>query len=98
MLTLSAQGHVPASGTYRDRALYDVDALRQLGTTSGGTAIVTGVVADRIAWLESSVTTEDAARWLDWDRRDFERVAKEQGLTQGRFARWAREDIAGAGR
>lgn len=94
VLTLATQGRAPVAGTYRDWALYDVDALERLAATGDGQAVITGVVAARVAWLESSITTENAARWLDWDRRDLERVAKEQGLTQGRFARWAREDIA----
>ena len=37
---------------------------------------------------------EDAAQWLDWHPRDLERVAAEQGITAGRFGRWARTDIA----
>ena len=35
--------------------------------------------------MENSVTTEDAARWLEWDARDFERTAAAQGIKAGRF-------------
>ena len=69
-------------------------AIERLGTTEDGKATVIGVVGERIAWLENSITTEDAAKWLEWDARDFERVAAEQGVTEGRFRRWAREDVA----
>ena len=43
------------------------------------------MVAARVAWMENSVTTEDAARWLEWDARDFERTAAAQGIKAGRF-------------
>ena len=91
---LSKHGHVDVVDYYKEWPLYDVAAGRRLGTTPQGRELVAGVVAERIAWLENSITTEDAAQWLEWDRRDLERVAAEQGITQGRFHRWAREDIA----
>jgi hypothetical protein len=94
VLTLADQGHVGVVDYYKDWPLYDVAALRRLGTTPDGRELVAAVVGERVAWLENSVTTEDAARWLEWDRRDFKRVAGEQGITPGRFGRWAREDVA----
>jgi DNA polymerase III epsilon subunit-like protein len=91
---LSKHGHVDVVDYYKEWPLYDVAAVRRLGATPEGRELVAGVVAERIAWLENSITTEDAAQWLEWDRRDLERVAAEQGITHGRFGRWAREDIA----
>jgi hypothetical protein len=94
ILALAGQGHVDTVDYYKDWPLYDVAAVRRLGTTENGTAIAAAVVAERQAWLADSVTTEAAARWLEWDRGDLKRVAAEQGITPGRFARWARTDIA----
>jgi hypothetical protein len=91
---LSEHGHVDVVDYYKEWPLYDVAAVRRLGATPQGRELVAGVVAERIAWLENSITTEDAAQWLEWDRRDLERVAAEQGIAPGRFRRWAREDIA----
>jgi hypothetical protein len=91
---LAEQGHVGVAGYYKDWPLYDVAAVRRLGTTEDGAAAVTAVVAGRQAWLAASVTTEDAACQLGWDRRDLERVAAQQGIRPGRFRRWARADIA----
>ena len=82
------------SSTTQGVASYDVAAVRRLGTTPDGRGLVAGVVAERIAWLENSITTEDAANWLEWERRDFERAAADLGITQGRFHRWARGDVA----
>jgi hypothetical protein len=79
---------------YKDWPLYDVAAVRRLGATEDGAAVVAAVTAERQAWLAASVATEDAARQLEWDRRDLERVAAEQGIKAGRFRRWARADIA----
>ena len=60
---------------------------QSLGATEDGKATVASVVAARVAWMENSVTTEDAARWLEWDARDFERTAAAQGIKAGRFRR-----------
>ena len=91
---LSEHGHVDVVDYYKEWALYDVAAVRRLGTTPDGRGLVAGVVAERIAWLENSITTEDAANWLEWDRRDFERATAALRITQGRFHRWARGDVA----
>lgn len=94
IVTLAGQGHVDVVDYFKDWELYDVAAVRRLGTTEDGTAIAAGIVGERQAWLADSVTTEDAARWLEWDRGDLKRVAAEQGIKPGRFGRWARTDIA----
>jgi hypothetical protein len=94
LLTLVSQGRVDVVDYFKQWALYDTGAVRRLGTTEDGRVIVAAVVADRQAWLADSITTEDAARWLSWNRRDLERVAAEHGIRQGRFGRWARTDIA----
>jgi DNA polymerase III epsilon subunit-like protein len=90
---LVGEGAIPSVGDYKGWALYDVAVVRQLGTTEDGKAVVTATVTERIAWLEASFTTEEAAEWLDWDPADFTRVADEQGIAPGRFQRWARTDV-----
>jgi hypothetical protein len=94
IVTLADQGHVGVVDYYKDWPLYDVAVLRRLGAAEDGRAVVAAAVGERQAWLADSVTTKDAARWLEWDRRDFERVAAGQGIRPGRFGRWARTDIA----
>ncbi len=94
LLMLVKQGHVTEVGWFKKWALYDTAAVRRLGTTEEGIALVTAAVAERQAWLADSITTEDAARWLDWNRADLERIATEQGIRPRRFRRWARTDIA----
>jgi hypothetical protein len=80
-------GHVDCVDYYKDWPLFDVAAVQRLGTTEDGKAAVASVVAARVAWMENSVTTEDAARWLERDARDFERTAAAQGIKAGRFRR-----------
>jgi hypothetical protein len=91
---LIEHGHVDVVDWYKDWPLYDTAAVRRLGTTADGIALVTATVSDRQAWLEASITTEAAAGWLGWRARDLARVAAEQGIRPGRFGRWARVDIA----
>ncbi|GAB3278483.1 hypothetical protein GCM10027589_04660 [Actinocorallia lasiicapitis] len=79
---------------YKKWALYDVAAVRALGTTDDGRQVVEEIVADRLAWLAASITPQDAARWLDWHPSDLERITKERGLKPGRFGRWERTIIA----
>lgn len=91
---LISQGHVTEVDWFKKWPLYETAAVRRLGTTPDGIELVTDIVTDRRAWLDASIGTEDAARWLGWHARDLERVAAEQGITPGRFGRWARTDIA----
>lgn len=93
-LDLANAGHVDSVDSYKDWLLFDVAAVRRLGTTEDGIAIVAGVVAGRQAWLADSITTEDAANWLGWHPRDLKRVAREHDIRPGRFGRWARTDVA----
>jgi len=91
---LVEQGQVPQVDEYKNWPLYDVAALRRLVATEDGVGVVTAVVAERQAWLASSISMEDAARWLGWSRHDLGRVAAERGIRRGRFGRWARVEIA----
>ncbi|MCL2586088.1 MAG: hypothetical protein FWE35_26945, partial [Streptosporangiales bacterium] len=91
---LVEQGHVECVDYWKQYALYDTGKVKQLATTDDGKALIAGLVADRVAWTENSVPLKTALRWLEWERRDFERTARELGIKEGRFARWAREDIA----
>jgi hypothetical protein len=93
-LDLANAGHVDSVDSYKDWLLFDVAAVRRLGTTDDGIAVVAAVVAARQAWLADSVATEGAASWLNWHPRDLKRVARERGISPGRFGRWARTDIA----
>lgn len=91
-MELVDQGHVADAGDYKGYTLYDVAAVQRLAT-GDGLAIVTAIVTGRLAWLEGSVTTKDAAVWLEWDPTDLKRVAGEHGMKKGRFGRWSRDDI-----
>ena len=62
LLMLVSRGHVDEVDYFKQWALYDTGAVRRLGTTEDGTAIVAAVVAERQAWLADSITSEDAAR------------------------------------
>jgi|GEM_PF-872095 len=94
LLMLAGQGHIAQVDWFKGWALYDVAAVRHLAAAGDGIALVTATVAGRQAWLADSITTAEAARWLGWHPRDLERVAAGQGITVGRFGRWARTDIA----
>ncbi|GLX06584.1 3'-5' exonuclease [Microbispora sp. NBRC 16548] len=91
---LEERGLTRVVDCYKKWDLYDVGALVALVGQEDGLATLTGIVADRQAWLADSITAEDAARWLGWHVRDLERVAAARGMTAGRFGRWARTDIA----
>ncbi|CUU60778.1 Exonuclease [Parafrankia irregularis] len=91
---LIEQGQVAEVAFYKKWPLYDTAAVRRLGTTAEGIALVTSTVADRQAWLAGSMTSEDTAAWLGCHPRDLPRVAADHGISPGRFGRWARIDIA----
>ncbi|WP_406164630.1 hypothetical protein [Streptomyces sp. NBC_00996] len=48
--------------------------------------------AERVAWLQASARTDEAAGRLGWEVAEFEMAATEQGIAPGRLGRWA-EDL-----
>lgn len=90
---LAERGATRVVGDYKGCDLYDVDALKALADERRRGPLVE-VVGERQAWLAASMTTADAATWLDWREEDLPRVARERGISAGRFGRWARVDIA----
>jgi hypothetical protein len=79
---------------YKGWNLYDVAALRAIPGDPGRLAVLTEIVAERVAWLASSLTMREAADVLGWREYDLECVAAERHLKPGRFDRYARTDIA----
>ncbi|MET9387889.1 3'-5' exonuclease [Streptomyces sp. NPDC002928] len=50
-------------------------------------------VSERVAWLQASARTDEAAGRCGWDVAEFEKAAEDQGVTPGWFGRWALEDV-----
>src|SRR5579884_3404938 len=94
VVALAEAGYTAVVDEYKGFDLFNVDRLKALPDDSEALAVLTGLVAERQAWIESSITPEDAAVWLRWDRRDLTRIAAERGIATGRGGRYARTDIA----
>ncbi|MFI2373211.1 hypothetical protein [Streptomyces sp. NPDC018833] len=86
---LAERGYLRPVGDFRGWPLYATEGLDVLAHS-----VVAGVVQERQAWLESSVTSEEAAELLSWSVGRFEVTAERRGLSPGRFGRFAREDIS----
>lgn len=91
---LAEAGHTVVVDEYKGYDLYDVDRLKALPADAEGLGVLTDLVAERQAWIAGSITPEDAAAYLRWDRRDLARIAAERGMSAGRAGRYARTDIA----
>ncbi|MFI6658057.1 exonuclease domain-containing protein [Streptomyces sp. NPDC050523] len=88
---LAEQGHLERVGAFEGYALYDE---RQLASpTSQMCAALEQIVSERVAWLQASARTDEAAGRCGWEVAEFEKAAEEQGITSGRFGRWALEDV-----
>ncbi|MFJ3826025.1 hypothetical protein [Streptomyces nodosus] len=85
---MAERGVLLAVGEFRGWPLYTTDDLD--GLPQGE---VSAVVSERHAWFESSVTSTEAAELLGWTVGKFEVFAERQGLTAGRFGRFARSAI-----
>ncbi|SDI46816.1 Exonuclease [Sinosporangium album] len=94
VVELAGRGITRVVDEYKGRNLYDIAMLQDAAADSERLAVVTEVVADRLAWVADSIEPREAAAWLRWDERDLARVAAERGITQGRAGRYRRVDIA----
>ncbi|MET9864524.1 hypothetical protein ABZY93_35390 [Streptomyces smyrnaeus] len=77
-------------GDFRGWPLYAIEDLDALDP-----AAVTAAISDRHAWIEASLSSEEAAQLLGWPVGKFEVTAERNGLTPGRFGRYARSAVEG---
>ncbi|WP_409467260.1 exonuclease domain-containing protein [Streptomyces sp. HC307] len=88
---LAERGLLECVGKFEGYALYDE---RQLTSpTSEMCAALEQIVTERVAWLQASARTDEAAGRCGWEVAEFEKAAEEQGIAPGRFGRWALEDV-----
>ncbi|MBO8194916.1 hypothetical protein ITI46_25135 [Streptomyces oryzae] len=87
---LAERGLLRPVGDFRGWPLYAIDDLDSLDP-----ADVTAAISDRHAWIEASLSSEEAAQLLGWPVGKFEVTAERNGLTPGRFGRYARSAVEG---
>ncbi|MFD7282420.1 hypothetical protein ACFV80_36715 [Streptomyces sp. NPDC059862] len=88
---LAEQGLLERVGEFEGYALYDE---RQLTSpTPEMCAALEQIVTERVAWLQASARTDEAAGRCGWNVGEFEQAAEEQDIRPGRFGRWALEDV-----
>lgn len=87
--TLAERGLLTAADYYKQRPLYDLDAVDALA----GTDTLAAVVTDRQDWYAASLTGEQAAQLLGWTTDELTREARARQLTPGRWGRYARSDV-----
>jgi hypothetical protein len=85
---LVSGGLLTVAGWYKEWPLWDRRALDAVDVD-----IVAAMVAERQAWMASSVSRWDAPGYLGWRRDEFTRIAKQRGLELGRLGRYARQDL-----
>ncbi|MGP3979338.1 hypothetical protein ACTWQF_36085 [Streptomyces sp. 8N114] len=85
---LAERGVLRPVGDFRGWPLYAIEDLDALTP-----ADVTTAISDRHAWIEASLSSEEAAQLLGWPVGKFEVTAERHGLTPGRFGRYARADV-----
>jgi hypothetical protein len=51
------------------------------------------IAAERVAWLQTSARTDEAAGRCGWEVAEFEKAAREHGIASGRFGRWALQGV-----
>ncbi len=85
---LADAGTLAVAGWYKEWPLWDCRALDAVDVDALG-----AIVAERQAWVASSVSQWDAPGYLGWRRDEFGRVAKQRGLTMGRLDRYAKSDL-----
>ncbi|MFD7409244.1 3'-5' exonuclease [Streptomyces sp. NPDC059866] len=88
---LAEQGLLERVGEFEGYALYDERQL--VSPTPEMCAVLEQIVAERVAWLQASARTDEAAGRCGWNVGEFEQAAEEQDITPGRFGRWALEDV-----
>lgn len=85
---LAERSLLPIVDTYKGWPLYACLDLDRIGVPA-----LSGIVADRVAWLAASLSGREAAAVLGWNQREFDRVAVDRGLRPGRLRRFARAVI-----
>lgn len=85
---LAERGALCPVGAFRGWPLYAVESLNTLDP-----ADVTAAISDRHAWIEASLSSAEAAQLLGWPVGKFEVTAERNGLTPGRFGRYARTAV-----
>ncbi|MGW4719403.1 3'-5' exonuclease [Nocardia sp. NPDC004260] len=89
---LAAAGELEVAEVFYKRGNY-YDLFRPADIDALDTARVAAVVAERQAWLEDSLSGEEAATRLGIEAAEVAGVAQEREITPGRFGRYARADI-----
>jgi hypothetical protein len=87
--TLARQGLLAAVDHYKQRPLYDLDAVDALA----GTDTLAAVVTARQTWIAASMTSGEAAHLLGWTDGELTREARARQLTPGLWGRYARTDV-----
>lgn len=85
---LVERGLLTSCGTYKRWALYDPSDLDAVDVD-----VLAAIVAERLAWIEASVSTWDAPSYLGWRRDELARVAADRGLSLGPLDRYATADL-----
>ncbi|WP_432070855.1 hypothetical protein [Streptomyces sp. AA1529] len=85
---LAEQGILRPVGDFRGWPLYAIEDLDGLDP-----ADITAAISDRHAWVEASLSSEEAAQLLGWPVGKFEVTAERNGLTPGRFGRYLRGGV-----
>lgn len=85
---LADRGDLHPVGEFKGWPMYSIDALEALPHEQ-----VSAVLAERLSWIEASLTSTEAARLLGWSIGRFEVTAERHGLTPGRFDRYRRTDV-----
>lgn len=85
---LAEAGLLTAVGSYKGWPLWDCRALDAIDVDRLGP-----IVAERQAWMATSVSQWDAPAYLGLRREEFARVAEQRGLRPGRMDRYATADL-----
>lgn len=80
--------HLEIHDRYKRWPLYSTKAALALDPD-----LVKRLVAERTAWLEASITRDEAAARIGWHWRDIARMDKEGRVQAGRFGRYLTADI-----
>jgi len=88
---LSEQGLLPEAGEYKGWPLYDAVDLDELADRHGD--LITAMVAERIAWVETSLHPIAARDRLGLRRDEFDKAVAERKVQPGRLGRFAIADL-----
>ncbi|MFF3731021.1 3'-5' exonuclease [Streptomyces sp. NPDC002476] len=81
-------GHLQVHDYFKRWALYSTKDALALDPD-----LVKGLVAERVAWLEASVTRDEAVERTGWHWRDIARMGTEGRVKVGRFGRYLTADV-----